>query len=408
METFRIAMTNAQLVARAPASPLQKRGADDHPDEQVIGERFEARRRKRALFIRYGFIFLVVAPTVLSTIYYGAWASKRYVSEAQFIVRGVSSNRATGLDSLFRSFGISRTVDDSYAVENYMLSRDAVRALETSLPLRDIFSRPEGDLFSRFPHFWLGSSFERLYSYYLERIKVTSDGEKGITTLKVQAYRAQDAQNIARNLLALAESFVNQMNARSRQDSVRSAETDVADATAKVLVAQTDLTTFRNHELLIDPSKNSLAQLETITQLTTELDHTQAQIAESKRTAANSPSIAVMQARADAMMAGIASERGKLAGTDRGLASRVSTFERLTLMRNLAEKSLSTALLSLESARIEARRQQIYIEEVVAPNLADESSEPQRIRAIATVLMVSTLLLAVGWLLTAGVKEQGN
>jgi capsular polysaccharide transport system permease protein len=405
---FRIVMTNAQLVARAPGSPLQKRGADVHPDEQVIGERFEARRRRRASFIRYGFVIVVIAPTVFSAIYYGFWASKRYVSEAQFIVRGVSSNRATGLDSLFRSFGISRTVDDSYAVENFMLSRDAVRALEASLSLREIFSRPEGDFLSRFPHFWTGTSFERLYDFYLERVKVTPDTEKGITTLKVQAYRPEDAQTIARSLLALAENLVNQMNARSQQDSIRSAETDVAEATAKVLAAQTDLTTFRNHELLVDPSKNSLAQLETITQLTTDLDHTQAQIAESKRTAANSPSIAVMQARADAMIAGIETERGKLAGTDRGLASRVSTFERLTLMRDLAEKSLSAAVLSLESARMEARRQQIYIEEVVAPNLSDDSTEPQRLRSIATVFMVSTLLLAVGWLLTAGVKEQAN
>jgi len=57
------------------------------------------------------------------------------------------------------------------------------------------------------------------------------------------------------------------------------------------------------------------------------------------------------------------------------------------------------------SARQEARRQQIYIEKVIEPNLADESTQPQRIRSVAMVFMVSFSLLAVGWILTVGVKE---
>jgi capsular polysaccharide transport system permease protein len=94
-----------------------------------------------------------------------------------------------------------------------------------------------------------------------------------------------------------------------------------------------------------------------------------------------------------------------LAGTEQGLATQVSAFEQLTMLRDLTEKSLSASVISLETARQEARRQQIYIEKVIEPNLADESTQPQRIRSVAMVFMVSFSLLAVGWILTVGVKE---
>ena len=93
---------------------------------------------------------LVVIPTVAAVLFYMLFAAPRYVSEAQYLVRSVSSQRATGLESLFRTFGIARTVDDSYAVEKYILSKDMLSTIAARLPLREIFSRKEADIFSRF------------------------------------------------------------------------------------------------------------------------------------------------------------------------------------------------------------------------------------------------------------------
>jgi capsular polysaccharide transport system permease protein len=398
-------MVDTQVIRTSGAAALRKVNPFVRPEDERAGERHAARIRARTRFLRIGFVALVMLPTVSSAFYYGLWATDRYVSEAQFIVRGVSSNRATGLDSLFRTFGIARTVDDANAVENYLMSRDAVRGLEAALPLREMFSRANADYFSRFPRFWGGESFERLYWYYQDRVKVIPNPEKGITTLEVQAFRPDDAQKIAQQLLSMAEAFVNKMNERAQSDAVRSAEIEVREATAKVLAAQNDLTSFRNAGLVVDPSKNSIAQLETMTQLSVDLDHTLAQLSESLKLSTSSPSIPVLKAHADALTARIVAERGKLAGTEQGLATQVSAFEQLTMLRDLTEKSLSASVIALETARQEARRQQIYIEKVIEPNLADESTQPQRIRSVAMVFMVSFSLLAVGWILTVGVKE---
>jgi len=361
--------------------------------------------------IRHLAMGLLIAPTLLATLYYGLLASDRYVSEADFIVRGISSHRASGLDMLFQTFGISRTVDDTNAVQQYMLSRDAVRALESRLPLRNMFSNRRGDFFARFPYFWRifeRDSFEQLFDYYQDHVSVVQEASKGITVLKVTTFDAAESQRIAQTLLRLGEEIVNRMNERAQGDAVRFAQADVEQAEKRLIKAQLDLTLFRNRELLIDPSKNSVSVLETITSLTTELTHTMALIEETSQTAPGSPALASWRAKVAALQNQIAKERDKIAGREGALAPKVADFERLSLGRELAEKGLSGAIASLEAARQEARRQQIYIEEIVPPNLADESTEPRRLRMIATVIVMTLAIAAILWILTVGAKEHSN
>ncbi len=365
----------------------------------------------RARIIRHLAIALLAAPTFVAVVYYSVLASDRYVSEANFIVRGMSSHRATGLDMLFQTFGISRAVDDTNAVQQYMLSRDAVRALESRLPLREMFSNRRGDYFARFPYFWQifqRVSFERLFDYYLDHVSVIQEPSKGITTLKVVSFDAGDSRKIAQTLLRLAEEIVNRMNERAQSDAVRYARADVELAEKKLIKAQLDLATFRNKELLIDPSKNSASVLETITNLSTELSHTVALVEETAKTAPDNPAISVWRAKTVALQNQIAKEREKLAGRDGALAPKVADYERLSLARELAEKGLGGATASLEAARQEARRQQIYVVEIVPPNLADESTEPRRLRSVATVLILTLSVAAIVWILTVGAKEHSN
>ena len=388
--------------------PINVRPENVRPDEAALGKRHAARRRSRASIAKMLTIAVVLIPNLWVAIYYGLIASDRYVSEAEFVVRGVSSSRMTGLDTLFRSLGIARTVDDTNVVESYILSRDAVRDLQASVHLSDKFSNPGADPLSRFPRPFWGKSFEQLYWYYLDRVNVVLNSETGISKIEVQAYTPQDAQQIARHLLDQAEALVNQMNERARGDAVRQAEADVQATTASVVAAQAELTNFRNAEMLVDPAKNSVAELGTITTLAVELDKTLVQISDAQNLSAKSPSLAPLQARADSLRQRIAAERSGLAGSDQALAAKVSQYERLTTLRDLADKTLAVAIESLESARQEARRKQIYVEEVVAPNLADESTEPRRLRAIVTAVMASLALLSVAWILTVGVKEHSS
>ena len=370
-----------------------------------IVERYLARSRSRAYLVRVLFLVLVVLPTALASFYYGIWASDRYVSEARFIVRGISSPRTSGLDMFFRTFGISRAVDDTNAVQSYMLSRDAVRELEKRLPIREMFSREGADVLVRFPHFWRGDTFEMLYEYYLERVSVIQDPSKGLTELKAVTFRADDSLQLAQALVVLAEEMVNRMNARAQSDAVRQAQVEADEARQRLIAAHLDLTNFRNRQLVVDPAKNSASVVETITTLSKNLAETLAQLELTRVSTPSNPALPVLQAKSEALRGQIASERTKLGGDSNALATQVSAYERLTLVRDLAEKSLTSAETSLELARQEARRQQVYIEEVVRPNLVDKSTEPRRIRSVAAVFIVCFGIFALIWIVFVGAKE---
>jgi capsular polysaccharide transport system permease protein len=389
-------------ILRVPASERQVL------DERGMMERYLAGAKKRSTLTRKAFMLLVVLPTAIASFYYGIWASDRYVSEARFIVRGISSPRTSGLDMFFQTFGISRAVDDTNAVQNYMLSRDAVRALQAKLPLRDMFSREEGDMFARFPHFWRGDSFETLYEYYKERVSVIQDPSRGITELKVSAFRPEDSLALAQALVGLAEEMVNRMNARAQNDAMTAAETEAKEAEQRLLASEADLTEFRNRELVVDPAKNSVSVVETITGLSKELAATLAQIQQFKTTSPNNPAVRVWQAKSEALKSQIAAERAKLGGNANAFGAKVSAYERLTLTRDIAEKSLTSAEASLELARQEARRQQIYIEEITKPNLADKSMDPERLRMIATVFTLCFGVFSIVWILFVGAREHAH
>jgi capsular polysaccharide transport system permease protein len=337
------------------------------------------------------------------------WATPRYVSETQFIVRGIhGAGAAPGLEGLLQALGVARSTDDSNAVLDYLVSRDAVAGLEAALPLRKMYGRDEADALARFPHPFMGDSFERLYWYYSSRATVYPDTDTGIITIQAQAFRSDDAQAIARQLLTQAEALVNAMNTRLEADTVNSAETAVGEATKVVLATQEEVTRFRNSEIVVDPSQNAVAQLSTITDLSSEVDEVLAQIAQNKKVSPANPAVSALKAKADALAAQIAAEEKTLAGSREAVADKVSAYERLMLLRSLADASLAAATASLDSARDDARRQHVFVEEIVAPNLPDEPTEPQRLRAVGTVFAVSMAALAVLWLVSVGVKEHRN
>lgn len=377
-------------------------------DAQDRAERYLAAVRRRSSLRRILFGIVVVLPTTVAAIYYGLIASKKYVSEAQYIVRGVSNHQSTGLTALLTTFGISRAADDTYAIQNFMQSRDAVRQLEERLPLRAMFSRPGADFIAKFPHFWRGDSFEMLYEYFKQHVTVLQDQSTGVSSLQIVVFSPEDAQAIAKALLALGEERANRMNTRAERDTVDNAWSEVNRAEAKVVAAQADLTAFRNHEMLIDPSQNSLAMLDTISKLSGDLAQTSIQIGQTVSGSPSNPAISSLQARAAALQRGIATEQGKMAGNDSALAGKVSAYERLTLLRDFADKSLANALNALESARREARRQKIYVETIVEPNLPDQDTEPQRARSVLTVFAMSVAVFAMGWILLAGAKEHAQ
>ena len=109
--------------------------------------------------LRTRFIVIVLLPTVVAAVYYGLVASPGYVSHSSYLVRSVNSHSAGGIAALLNTIGISKTADDTSAIEEYVVSRDAIQKLDNKLNLRAIYGAKGIDFWSRYPHFWETDSF---------------------------------------------------------------------------------------------------------------------------------------------------------------------------------------------------------------------------------------------------------
>src|ERR687884_101822 len=73
---------------------------------------------------------IVGLPTLIAGVYFFGIASDLYSSEVKFIVRGPSKGPTSAISSMLGSAGIAGGSEDTYAVLDYITSRDAARRLE--------------------------------------------------------------------------------------------------------------------------------------------------------------------------------------------------------------------------------------------------------------------------------------
>jgi len=359
------------------------------------------------LWLRRRAWLILFLPTLLSGMYFFFMASDQYESEAKFVVRSAQRQDSLGGLSFLVQLGLQRSQDDSFIVQDFMTSRDAVRELQQRLPLRDMFKTDALDIIAGYPSVLYGSREERFYKYFQTMVSVIHTDKTGITTLNVRAFSAENAKAIASTLLELGEGLVNRLNERLFRDGVGRAEAEVMKAEKRVIAAQAELTDFRNKELLIDPARNAVALAELIAKLSSELALMRAQITEMKMNSSGSPQLPVLERKATALDEQIASERARVARSSDGLAERIATYERLTLEREFANKLLSTNEADLVRARAEVAKQLLYIEKVVEPHLADYSTQPKRWPSMLTVFVANLLAILIAWLLFTGIREHG-
>jgi capsular polysaccharide transport system permease protein len=355
------------------------------------------------------FLYTVAIPTTVSIIYFGLVASDIYISESRYIVRGSQQQSSSTLGLMLKDTGLSRAEDDSYSVQNFILSRDALIALDNQLHLKAAFSASSVDFVRRFASLGRDRSFEAFRDYYQNMVDVQLDSDSSITTLKTRAFSAADARAMNGRLLEFAEDLVNRLNERANRDMIRYAAGEVAEAEAQSRAASRALAQFRNQNGVIDPEQQSAIPLQRIGKLEDQRIATNAQLELLDKLASNSPQIGVLRQQAQQLNQEIAEETQRVAGTGgRSLAGKAAEYERLALTKAIADKMLESAMGTLALARNEALRQQLYLERIVQPGLPDQAMEPHRKRNIAATLLLGLIIWSVLSLTVAAVREHAD
>ncbi|MFM7419153.1 MAG: capsule biosynthesis protein, partial [Alphaproteobacteria bacterium] len=124
----------------------------------------------------------------------------------------------------------------------------------------------------------------------------------------------------------------------------------------------------------------------------------------------DNPALQVTRNRIEALERQISSERTRhtettVDGEGAVLARQLASFERLMLEREFADKQLASATASLETARLEAQRQQLFLSRIVEPNLAVYPLYPRKLTNVASIIVGLTIAYGIGWLLIVGMRE---
>lgn len=384
----------ATAAARYPAAGILA------TDKNIPGGMFASiKGMDRLLFLT------VVLPTLLSAIYFGLVASDVYISESHFVVRSPQRQTSAGLGALIQGAGFSRSQDDTYTVHDFIFSRDALKRLDDQFAVGRAFANSNVDIFSRFSGLDWDESFEALHRYYQKRVTVSLDASSSISTLSVSAFTPEDAYKINAKLLEMSENLVNQLNERGRQDMIRYAAAEVALAEQKAKSAALAVSRFRNQKGVFDPEKQSALQLQQISRMQEELIANRIQLAQMRSLTGNNPQISSLQQRVETLQAEIDSETAKVAGGGRSLANKSTEYENLILERGFAESRLAAALVSMEQARNDAQRKQLYLERIVQPSKPDVAVEPRRIRSVLITFVLGLVAWGILTMLLAGVRE---
>jgi capsular polysaccharide transport system permease protein len=349
------------------------------------------------------FVWTVVLPTVCVALYYLVFAADQYVSEAQFLVRGPQPQSISLLGQVLGSSALHQATEETGGVEAFLTSHDAVSALQRKLDLKEMFRKTGLDFLGRLRS---NPTPEDLLGYYRKHVKVATNTNTGVTTLSVRAFDPDDSKRISEELLEQSEQLVNRFSARAEADALKIARNEVDQAEGKLLNINQELTRFRNDKGAIDPAKSSALLMQEVSTIDTQLSTETAKLAQMRANLhAGAPDLKQQEIKVASLQGALNSKRATLTGGKDSMAPVVGDYERLSLEQEFANKEYTSALASLEAARLDAQRQHLYLVRVVEPNRAEKSLYPARGLAILTVFVSLCVAYGIGWLILAGIRE---
>jgi capsular polysaccharide transport system permease protein len=223
--------------------------------------------------------------------------------------------------------------------------------------------------------------------------------------LEVRAFAPEDAYVLNERLLELSEALVNKLNERAEKRAVTEGERRVASALDRARRARVSMGNFRNSQQIVDPEKQATGVLEISNELTTEQAALEAQLRMYQRAAPRHPAIPMLRSRLASVSAEIASQNARAVGSPTGIASKLGSYEGLLTEQEFATQNLTAASASLEMARVEAQKQQFYLERVVNPNKPDMPVLPKRLIRVLTIFGMLLCVYFIAWMFIVGILE---
>jgi capsular polysaccharide transport system permease protein len=357
------------------------------------------------LFTRF---WPVVVPVLIASLYFGLIASDRYVATTSFVVRGADSAPKTDMMGILTGTN-AQSVEQAMILRSYLLSSDLLSDLRVEMPLEDMFRNDKADVFSRLAK---SPSLEKLQNYWQRRVTVEIEKTTGLVTLSVSTFRPEDSLKLSQAILVAGEKRLNDMSARSRADSLKVAEEDLAQSIQKLNAARQKLSDFRIKHNIIDPEHMAESRQGIADKMEQELVAKTVERANlASYMSPSAPQIVVLDKNIANLRRMISSETSKslqalMAQDDPATAQALmDEYNQLVIDRDVAEKAYLAGAAMLEASRIDALRQRQYLAVFTEPRLPEIATEPQRLQGVAVVFALALLVWGIYQLIIATIKE---
>jgi len=362
--------------------------------------------------LRFQILFVIIIPFMAAIAYFGFIASDRYVSSTQIVIQSAEMGTTSGIAGLLGAaspLGGSGSQGD--ILVSYIHSANMLDRLEDLLSLRQIYSPIFADKLSILAD---GSSSEAFLDYYQNMVLVEWDPSTSLLGVEVEAFTSNDAKLILDTIIMLSEEKLNSLSDRKQKDRVAFAKKELDLAEMRLFEARLAVADFRRKYGEIDPLQSAkatgslLASIQArLTEANTELS---ALLYVMKPTSTQVQSI---RAQINALKKQIKIEKSKATDvTSNGegfvLSDLVSKYEGLIIEEEFSRTTYTSALTFFETTRAQAQQDSSYVVDFIPANLPDEAIQPRRIQIILSVLVVCLLILGIGKLIVAAVKEQAR
>ncbi len=352
--------------------------------------------RRRHYGVLYSFVAMVLVPIVVIVGYLWLIAEDQYASTVGFSVRKEETSSAVEILGGITQLSGSSTSDTDILYE-YIQSQKMVALLQQRLDLAALWSKPGRDpVFAYQP----GGTIEDLVEYWGRMVKVYYDTGSGLIEIRVLAFDPQAAQDIAREIFSESSDMINELSAIAREDAVRYAREDLANAVERLRDAREAVTLFRNENRVVDPTADIATQAGLLGTLQTQLAEALIDLdLLDETTRSSDPRIARAERRVRVIEMRIDDERRKRGITGSGddaqelFSTLVGEYERLVVDREFAEKTYISALATYDSALADARRQSRYLAAHIQPTKAEKALYPQR----GVLMALMALFLFMTW-----------
>jgi capsular polysaccharide transport system permease protein len=352
-------------------------------------------------------IGLVILPLALAAIYYGVFATDRYVSSAQVVVRQDGGNPGAavpGLATLLTGTNPASREETLYLRE-YIVSMDMMLLLEERLHWIEQYATQRSDIFFRLNK---EADREDLLKYYQRMVSAHYDETTGLLRVEVQAFTPELSEQMLRTILEASEHFVNEVSHSIAREQMNFAKGELETARANYAERKTELIDFQNVNKVLDGGNTAQNRATIIADLEGQYTKEQAVLTEMQyKLRPDSPQVKQQKQKVNAITQQLAKEKRLLVSSPNGSQLNVvaSRFQQLTLDAGIAEESYKTAVAALDNARIEASKKIRTLVTVVSPNTPQLALYPERLYNLATILLGLLMLYGITRFILASIED---